>query len=62
MSLGIPKEIAQGVKAQKVAFSMSKLPEVASLGMPKVLLTFGSPKNAQNFDFLMYVHQNRVRF
>ena len=48
--LGIPKEIAQGVKSQTVAFSMSKLPEVSSLGMPKVLLTFGSPKNAQNFD------------
>jgi hypothetical protein len=24
------------------------------LGMPKGLLTFGSPKNAQNNDFFMY--------
>ena len=47
--LGIHKETAQGVKAQKNAFSMSKLPEVAFLEMPKVLLTFGSPENAQNF-------------
>ena len=53
--LGIPKEIVQSVKGQKVVFSLSKLPELASLGMPKVLHTFGSPKKFN-------VHLNRVRF